>query len=387
VGRKSFQREPLVHLMQVMKIILLILSILCCLPLPAQAGARCEAVPEKGLQPEVVVSSDGTVHLVYLRGDPQAAEVRYTWRKAGEAWHPSLTVNTIAGSAIAIGTIRGPQLALGKNGTVHVLWNGTATGKLATAPLWYARKPAEAEGFAKQQNLLGESVALDGGASITASADGKVYVVWHGLTGGAASGEKDRLIFLRTSPNDGASFPPAEVINSATPGICACCSLRVTLSTTGEPNILVRTAMSADRRPMSLYAHSDQQWASREIDSWNISACPMSSAALVAHDRKMLGAWETAGQIRAGWISERGAAPITLAAKNAKHPSITVNQQGHILIVWAEGTGWNRGGSVAWQECDQELKPIGPPGQAAGVPVWGKAAAYAEAQGDFVILR
>ncbi len=370
-----------------MKFILLTLGLLCCLPLPAQASTRCEEVPEKGLQPEVVASSDGTVHLVYLRGDPKAAEVRYTWRKAGEAWHPSLTVNTIAGSAIAIGTIRGPQLALGKNGTVHVLWNGTATGKLAPAPLWYARKLAGAEGFAKQQDLLGESVALDGGASLTASEDGKVYVVWHGLAGGAISGEKDRLIFLRTSLNDGVSFPPAEVINRATPGICACCSLRVALSTTGEPNILVRTAISADRRPMTLYVRSGQQWASREIDLWNISACPMSSAALVAHDRKMLGAWETAGQIRAAWISERGGVPITLAAKNAKHPAMAVDQQGHILIVWVEGTGWNRGGSVAWQECDQELKPIGPLGQAIGVPVWGKAAVYAENQNEFVILR
>ncbi len=373
--------------MHEMKNLLPILLLLSLVPLFATAAARFEAVPENGLQPEVVVSLDGTVHLVYLRGDPKAADVRYTWRKAGEAWHPSLTVNSISGSAIAIGTIRGPQLALGKNGTVHVLWNGSATDKSTPAALWHAREPTEAEGFAKQQNLQGESVALDGGASLTASADGKVYVVWHGAGGGAASGEKDRLIFLRTSPNDGVSFPPAEVINRSSPGICACCSLRVTLSAAGEPNVLVRTAITQDHRSMTLYVRSGQQWASREIDSWNIAACPMSSAALAAHDKKLLGAWETAGQLRAGWISEQAVSPVTLAPKNAKHPAIAINQQGKILIAWVEGTGWNRGGTLAWQECDQALKPTGPQGQAAGVPVWGKAAVYAEPQGEFVILR
>src|SRR4051812_11431432 len=88
----------------------------------AMAGIRVEDVPEKGLQPEVAAAADGTVHLVYLTGEPGAAEVRYTFRKPGEPWRPGLTVNSTAGSAIAIGGIRGPQLALGEKGAVHVLW-------------------------------------------------------------------------------------------------------------------------------------------------------------------------------------------------------------------------------------------------------------------------
>ncbi len=35
-------------------------------------------VPEGGLQPQVAVDARGTVHLVYLKGDPAACDVFYT---------------------------------------------------------------------------------------------------------------------------------------------------------------------------------------------------------------------------------------------------------------------------------------------------------------------
>jgi hypothetical protein len=372
-----------------MKITLQILLLLCLLNTIGKAATRCENVPENGLQPEVAVSKDGTVHLVYLHGDPKAADIRYTWRKPDQVWQPSLTVNSLPGSAIAIGTIRGPQLALGKNGTVHVLWNGAATSAStpAQAPLWYARRLAQAGDFSKQEELRGITMALDGGASLTASEDGRVSVAWHGREDEAAAGEKNRLIFLRSSTDDGASFAKHEVINRSAPGICACCSLRVLLGDKGEPTIFVRNASATDHRAMTLYARVGEQWNSREIESWTIPTCPMSSAALAMSDHKMLGAWETAGRIRAGWISEPSLSPVTLAPKGAKHPAVAVNAQGKVLIVWVEGTGWNRGGTAAWQECDAQLKPTGPQGHAASVPVWGKVTVYAEPKGDFVILR
>ena len=53
------------------------------------AAVRVEEVPEKGVQPEVATDGKGIVHLVYLRGDAKASEVRYTFRKPGEAWQKS----------------------------------------------------------------------------------------------------------------------------------------------------------------------------------------------------------------------------------------------------------------------------------------------------------
>lgn len=183
------------------------------------AAVRVEDVPEKGVQPEVATDGNGIVHLVYLRGDAKASEVRYTFRKPGEPWQKSQTVNSRPGSAVALGSIRGPQLTLGQGGAVHVLWNGTDSEKTGRSPLWYARRAANGADFAPQQDLLGEATALDGGASMASDAKGRVFVVWHGNAAGVKPEESQRLIFLRVSSDDGSTFKEAEPVNPASPHV------------------------------------------------------------------------------------------------------------------------------------------------------------------------
>lgn len=355
--------------------------------LPCLAAVRVESIPESGLQPEVAVSQDGTVHLVYLTGDPKAAEVRYTYRRPGDAWHPSQLVNSPKSAAIALGTIRGPQLTVTGKGTVHVIWNGIGADASPHPPLWYGRKSQEDKTFGQQENLLGDATALDGGASITSDEKSGVFVVWHGLEAGAATGEKHRLVLIRSSNDDGISFGKAEAANRADPGVCACCSLRALAGPEGTPNIFFRSAETMEHRAMTLLSLSGGTWKSREIEPWKIAACPMSSAALAFTSNRLLGAWETAGQIRMGWLSDAAFPPVTVAAGKAKHPSMAINGKGSILVSWLQGSGWNQGGSVFWQEFDRELRPTENLGNAGAVPAWGRVTAYAQPNGDFVVLR
>ncbi len=220
------------------------LAVLCALVFSGScySATRVESVPETGLQPEVAVARDGTIHLVYLQGEPKTADVRYTCRRPGEVWQPSQTVNSKHGGAIALGTIRGPQLALGGKGTVYVIWNGTPADSTPRSPLWYARKTPDDRAFSTQVDLLGEATALDGGALITANERNGVFVVWHGNEAGAAAEEKQRLVLIRSSNDDGISFEMAEAANRADPGVCACCSLRAVAGPEGTPNIFFRSA-------------------------------------------------------------------------------------------------------------------------------------------------
>src|SRR5262245_40822652 len=82
--------------------------------------------PHEGIQPQALTDDKGVVHLLFFKGDPKAGDLFYARRDAGarEFGRP-IRVNSQAGSAIAVGTIRGGQLALGKNGRVHVAWNGS----------------------------------------------------------------------------------------------------------------------------------------------------------------------------------------------------------------------------------------------------------------------
>src|SRR5206468_739213 len=65
-------------------------------------------------------------------------------------------------------------------------------------------------------------------------------------------------------------------------------------------------------------------------------------------------------------------------AHERKHPVLAVNARGETLFAWAEGTGWQRGGSLVWQVHDRAGKPAEEKGKAdRGIPVWGLPAAVA----------
>lgn len=134
---------------------------LLLLSCPLLAQVRVESLPEPGIQPQVIVDS-ARVRLVYLLGDPKACEVRYSTRPLGSAvWSAPIRVNSEPGSAIGLGTIRGAQMAIGRQGSVQVLWNGSGQPRQGDGParaaLWHARLEAGATGFGRQQNLLGDS--------------------------------------------------------------------------------------------------------------------------------------------------------------------------------------------------------------------------------------
>ncbi len=108
----------------------------------ASAEVRLERIPERGMQSQIATGGDGTLHLVYLTGDARAADVRYATQKPGSReWSAPVTVNSEAGRAIAIDTIRGAQIATGQNDRVHVVWNGRG-GKNMQAALLYSRGAA-----------------------------------------------------------------------------------------------------------------------------------------------------------------------------------------------------------------------------------------------------
>ena len=100
-----------------------------------------------------------------------------------------------------------------------------------------------------------------------------------------------------------------------------------------------------------------------DVDAWPMKECVMSTAALTNRpppfDRwggpgQLLAAWETRGQIYSRdlaadldpdpkHVARRGpklAAPGT--RKDRKHPRLAVNGKGEWLLVWTEGTAWQK---------------------------------------------
>src|SRR6478736_4762611 len=123
-------------------------------------------VPGNGIQPEAVVDRHGVLHVLYFSGEARAGNLFYVRSSDfGVTFSRPIRVNSQPGSAIATGTIRGGQLALGRDGRVHVVWNGSDTARprgainpdngKPGAPFLYARSSPDGHGFERQRNLSG----------------------------------------------------------------------------------------------------------------------------------------------------------------------------------------------------------------------------------------
>lgn len=91
----------------------------------AAAQIEVARAPASGLQPQVAADTSGVVHLITFVGDPMAGDLEYRKRLPGKSeFAAPLRVNSVPGSAIAMGTVRGAHLAVGRDGWVHVAWMG-----------------------------------------------------------------------------------------------------------------------------------------------------------------------------------------------------------------------------------------------------------------------
>ena len=114
----------------------------------------------------------------------------------------------------------------------------------------------------------------------------------------------------------------------------------------------------------------------------------MSSMALAESGSAVTAAWETGGQVYFQNLSDLAAEPsaATSLSGGHKHPRLAIDPVGKTLLAWTEGTGWGRGGSVAWQVYDSAGRPVtNEDGVVPNLPAWSFAAAVATGR-EFLII-
>ena len=370
---------------------------LCFLGLssPAIASGKVTLLrtPHGGIQPQTVLDSRGVLHLIYYKGAAAKGDLYYVSRKPGQQeFSEPIQVNSTAESAIAAGTIRGAQLAVGGKGRVHVAWNGhpPANGNHMEAPMFYTRLNDEGKGFEPERDLITRARGLDGGGSVAADDRGNVYVFWHAPKPGSTDGESSRAVFVARSSDEGKSFAPETLAISKPTGACGCCGMKGFVDSAGTVFALYRAATAMTNRDETLLM-SRHQGANFEIvysHGWKLGMCPMSSAFLSETRTGVLAAAESHGRVffvRVDSKTGKVSAPVSPETK-AKYPVVVGNAEGEILLAWVEGTSWGKGGSVAWQLYDQGGNPTSETGRTEGVPAWSLLSAFANPGGGFVIV-
>ena len=289
-------------------------------------------IPDGGLQPQAAVDPAGVLHLVYFKGEPRGGDIFYVRQEPGqESLSTPLQVNSQPHTAMAIGTIRGAHMALGKGNRIHVAWMSASSQDKG---MFYTRLNDSGTAFEPQRNVVQFADHLDGGGSIAADLSGHVYVAWH--AGLHEDGEVKRRIWMARSTDGGRTFAREQRANPTETGACGCCGMRAGADNQGNVYMMYRAATELVHRDMYLLMSGDGGASFQDtlVHAWEVSSCPMSSASITAANGGVLNAWETAGQVyytqtRPDPLSLSGPVPAPGSTEEGrKHPAVAGNGLG-----------------------------------------------------------
>lgn len=346
-------------------------------------------VPDGGIQPRAILDARGVLHLLYFKGDPGGGDLFYvTSRDLGRTFSRPVRVNSTPASVIATGTMRGGQMAIGRAGRVHAAWMVTTT---KPAVVRYTRSGADGR-FEAERTMPTTTADLDAPA-VAADDSGHVYVGWHGHAKDTPGKEESRAVWIRVSNDEGKTFAPERPAWTQPTGACGCCGLEFYADRTGTLFVLYRAAIESVHRDMYLLESTDHgaQFRGSAVQRWDINACPMSSMSFAENARELFAAWETEGQVYAGLVDRARAAvqsPFAPPKGEAprKHPRLALTRSGEVMLAWADGAGWAKGGQLRYDVFDSGGKPLAQTVTVDALPIWSFGAPVAAPDGRIVLF-
>jgi hypothetical protein len=311
----------------------------------ASAAERVQIIqtPGGGSVPDAEIDGDGTVHLAYVAGQ-DAFYAKLT--NNGKMFSAPLRINSEPGSVHPPNMFRGPDLALGRAGRVHVVWYVNAYQRKLPKDQWgvfYSHLDSGKNAFAPSRNL---NRTPSDNYSIAANGNGDMAVIWMAAK-----------LFVTTSRDNGETFGDSEAVPVADP--CECCASRAFFSKDGTLYVDYREKAN-NQRDMHLLTHtkSDATFTKQRISStpWQVNACPMAGTFLGGAKGGLIMAWETKGQIfYSRFDPAKGLVqpPEIKAAAKGKWPIALAAPDGTVLVSWKNGS------NLAWQRFDAADKRIG----------------------------
>ncbi len=369
--------------------------LLLALTFPSNAAeVHVERLPEAVYRPQVIVDDAGTIHVVHsLHGKANRGELRYSRKRSGDnQFSEPIKVNSTPNCAA------GFNMAVGKNGRVHVLIRPTAgysAARLGRKPkfvdlkyMLYCRLNDDATAFDEEVDVSANTYAFEGVGAIVPDGKGTVRIFWHGLT--EPGPESTRRIFMATSADEGRSFSPPQPLDIGVVGACACCSMRGGLDAAGRLQLIFRNALDDGSKNSWLLTSADngRTFSSRLLGEWPDAGCPGSTYSLSTRPN-VVAAWDNQGHVY--FVAGQSKVVAPSGKMRARAPLVTQNANGDILFAWAEakdGRGFVQGATLAWQVFDKHGHPLTEKQtRARAVARWSMPAAYARPDGTFVLLH
>ena len=311
-----------------------LLCLLARTPSPALGKVNIFPPPEGGSVPDAEIDSAGVIHLAYVKGNDL-----YYVKSAdeGKTFSAPLRVNGEPGF-VSGGMFRGPDLAVGRGGRIHIIWYNDASKQARPKDQWgvtYARLEPGAKSFTVEKNL--NHLPSDN-FSLAANRSGDVAVIW------TAEG-----MFVNLSRDDGQTFGPAIQVNPGEVDPCECCATRRYLDREGKLYCLYRER-TENLRDMYLLSGKltggglPEKFQRRKVsgDTWKIEGCPMTGSFIEPDGEKgLLLGWETKAQIHFAGESPSGEELLpgsgVPAVGRGKYPVVLGSGGKEVLVAWKKG--------------------------------------------------
>ena len=312
------------------------------------ARVRVVQVPHAGFVPDAEVDTLGDVHLAYVAED----NVYYVKSSdEGRSFGNPIRVNTEADFAFGA-AYRGPDLAVGKDDRIHVVWYNAAYQKKRPKHEWgvsYSRLSTSGVDFEPTRNLNHKP---SDNFSIAADKNGKVAVIWMAESA-----------FASLSDDGGDHFSPALDLKTDP---CECCGSRAIYTDDASLSVLFRDKADNDRDTYLALLPSDaRSFAHVKVSQavWNIDSCPMTGSFLSRAESGLVAGWETKSQIYYARLDKRGrktSAGEIHVADRGRYPVVLTASDGVTLVAWKNDS------TLEWQLFDPNDKPMGRRASAVG---------------------
>lgn len=265
-------------------------------------------------EPATGVAPDGSFYVAWVNHEPNnGADVMIGRFEPGKTPAAPVRVNPQAGAATAW---RGdpPSVAVGKNGSVYVVWTTRveANGRKGT-DVYLSASSDMGQTFATPVKINDDKVpAAHGMHSLAVANDGRIYVSWldernvHAPKPSAkADGhhmESNRELFIAHSTDGGRTFSRNRKVAG---DACPCCKTALAVAPDGTVHVSWRHVLPGNYRHIAVASSSDAGATfSKPVivsdDKWKLHGCPVSGPSLaVADDGTLQVLWYAAGEANA----------------------------------------------------------------------------------------
>jgi hypothetical protein len=347
--------------------------------------------PAGSFVPDVVMDTRGVLHMVYAR-NKNAEYIRSA--DNGTTWTRPVLVATEGAVEFRMGE-RGPKLALGRDGIIHVVWADWWEPGVKTY-VRYARSRDGGMSFESRKTV--SSMSGVDGVTVAAGGAGNVVAFWHVNAPPQSKIPAATWLHMARSDDDGASFhhdEPVQIDNLSALA-CSMCMMRARVGSDGDMHLAFRSAEENIRDFYVLKGRvTGNQFHALRVnrDNWKLRSCPMCGPELtVGPDGREYCAFMSRHRVYWSVSDERITGYRLQVATPAPeddeiYPTAVANRAGLVLLVWQVGPMSTTGkATVKWACYGRDGRPTGEQGTVGTTTSGTKATAFVGTDDNFSIV-